>query len=163
MDWSWITQLRYSRTSCQLECELERALSTSDCLPWYKIHINTIQNYKIHITAIEKELDQMFKGICHMTRRTTKRHAGYKSVKSTKLLTHNTYSQFKWDFLVPEEDEEHIRFGLRLPPGLWAHGLTVFCQRQQIHVSLAFVSNFVHFSTFFYGDQRVKKCSKFWK
>ena len=78
--WSWFTQFRYSRTSCQLECELERALSTSDCLPWYKIHINTIQYYKVHITAIEKELDQMFKGICHMIQRTTKRLAGYKKI-----------------------------------------------------------------------------------
>ena len=46
---------RYSRSSCQLECSIKKALSTVDCLPWYLIWSILIKMYGRYLPRATRE------------------------------------------------------------------------------------------------------------
>ena len=124
---------RYSHTSCRMECALEKALSASHCLPWYStIHFEFQALDFRHYYKTNNEIDNFQRYLPHPPK------ADIKTCRSsTPLISISQVSflpQLERDSLVPEEDEQRVRVGVRLPPGLPVHRLPILSHLRKPHV-----------------------------
>ena len=124
----WNLCPRFSHKSCQFDCGLEKALSTSHCVPWCSsFHENII----ISLRYLPHREDAYRK-----TCRSYKSDSPFVFSFVYLPLSHVLITQCARDSRILESDGQCVWVGLQLSSWLWPHQVPLYAQHNRPHVSI---------------------------